>query len=459
MDKYKNIFWHQGINIYDTEEIEKNKKILNAVRHLENDVTKSFLNVIGNTDRKVIDALIEKIININNVSIKFSPIIEYGFQITDSDKEKYRNHQNKFLLKLISKLTPKLSGSAEDGDRISIPDGAIYDKSTVILIETKTQSPLYENQVKRHIKNYAPDAIEIEITWEEIYDLLHEIALTTSEKDNFLISQFCEYLDIIGLSNFHRLYKDDFESFTFIPGAENEQRLQQLYRIMSKLKKLHIDLWERWGKYNFIEKKFGQVRQNSEVLWFGYYNFNDLAKHTNLNFTINKEGLFIDVNAEISTSFKKFLNNINKNISQFDSLFEKAKFNYFVELSTKLPLGPEVSNRFYWKSAYVIPQSEVNGRSILEKISQIKDNFPEYVDKMIAEVENNSKYTLNDTAYVKRRYFGKNCKNMNPKSFCVMRVRHLIGKDTIVGMDREALLEQIIKVSDGFKEVSRFANS
>ncbi|GAI56094.1 unnamed protein product, partial [marine sediment metagenome] len=50
------------------------------------------------------------------------------------------------LLKLISKLTEKIeNGVSKDVIKGSIPDAAIYDNSTVILIEAKTQIPLYRN--------------------------------------------------------------------------------------------------------------------------------------------------------------------------------------------------------------------------------------------------------------------------------------------------------------------------
>ena len=121
-------------------------------------------------------------------------------------------------------------------------------------------------------------------------------------------------------------------------------------------------------------------------------------------------------------------------------------------------MAPESANRFYWKKVHTIPKPEINGESMLKHISEIVLNFPGYRDEMIAEVENYSVNTVNNTAYVKRTYCGGKCKKMNPKSFCVIRMSHLIDKKTLIGMDREVLLNRIIQVSKAFKKVIRFAN-
>jgi len=75
---------------------------------------------------------------------------------------------------------------------------------------------------------------------------------------------------------------------------------------------------------------------------------------------------------------------------------------------------------------------------------------------MIKEVENNYKYSLKDTRYVKKTYSGN--KKMHPLSFCVIRFRYLIKKNYILLMKREDLLKRIIMVSKEFKKLINFAN-
>jgi hypothetical protein len=53
--KYSNIFWHQGVRIFE-EEILKRKKGRVKVAHLENDVTKALINLFQHCRPKVLKA-------------------------------------------------------------------------------------------------------------------------------------------------------------------------------------------------------------------------------------------------------------------------------------------------------------------------------------------------------------------------------------------------------------------
>ena len=52
--KYSNIFWHQGVKVFE-EDIINSEKGRIRVAHLENDVTKTLINYFGaNTTKKTI---------------------------------------------------------------------------------------------------------------------------------------------------------------------------------------------------------------------------------------------------------------------------------------------------------------------------------------------------------------------------------------------------------------------
>lgn len=421
MDKWKNIFWHQGYKIYDSEEILKKKKILNRVNQLENHITKSLLNVLEYANNKVIHKFIRELCKINKVKMNFSNNIKYEFQI--NDRSKFKKYKNQYLLKLISKLTEKIeNGVSKDVIKGSIPDAAIYDNSTVILIEAKTQIPLYRNQIENHISNYIPNAVEIEITWEEIFDIFREISTRINKKDKFLLSHYCNYLDIIALSNFNRFDEEDFSSLTFLLDYDNEQRVQQLRKILTKIKKLDLELWEKWGKLNFLSKKFGRITKKGEGIWFAYYSHEDKASHANLNFVIHSDGFYIDVNAETSKSFRRFVDSIKKRNNQFDYLINNIRFDFKVVLWTKLPLAPERQNKFYWKEIYEITKKNINSKNILKKIDLIEQNFEQIVKKMISEVESSYKYSPDNTKYTKyfKRTYISGRKIKKPLSSCVI---------------------------------------
>ncbi len=53
--KYSNIFWHQGVRIFE-EMILKSKQGQIKVAHLENDVTKALINLFQHCSPKVMKA-------------------------------------------------------------------------------------------------------------------------------------------------------------------------------------------------------------------------------------------------------------------------------------------------------------------------------------------------------------------------------------------------------------------
>ncbi len=92
--KYTNIFWHQGIKIFEQDYL-KSKTGRMRVAHLENDVTKSLLNVLQYTSPQVLKSLLSMI------SVKDPPeSFDFDFQVT-ADRD-YRDRKKKIMLAIIS---------------------------------------------------------------------------------------------------------------------------------------------------------------------------------------------------------------------------------------------------------------------------------------------------------------------------------------------------------------------
>ena len=144
-DKYSNIFWHQGVRLFE-EEFLKTKGGLIRIQHLENDVTKALLNVFENCDKKVLNDFLK------HVGID-KPEGNFGFDFQVTDTEIYRQKNNRVMLSIIAQVTPKKSVPNYEVVK-SIPDACIFNEDTAVLIEAKTQSPLIEEQIDSHIENY-----------------------------------------------------------------------------------------------------------------------------------------------------------------------------------------------------------------------------------------------------------------------------------------------------------------
>ena len=160
LQKYSNIFWHEGVKIFKVNILDtENGRI--RVDHLENDVTKALLNVFEHCGDKVLSAFL-RMINVKKAPSAF----EYDFQVTES--EKISQQTTKIMLSIVSNSFQTKSYPKYSVER-SRPDACIYSADTAILIEAKTQSPLIEEQIDSHIKEYlGSSAIKRIITWEDI---------------------------------------------------------------------------------------------------------------------------------------------------------------------------------------------------------------------------------------------------------------------------------------------------
>ena len=67
--KYNNIFWYQGLKAFDEERLKSTDSQL-KISHLENDVTKSLLNVFQPADKKYLQKFLQSSIDINGYGEK-----------------------------------------------------------------------------------------------------------------------------------------------------------------------------------------------------------------------------------------------------------------------------------------------------------------------------------------------------------------------------------------------------
>jgi hypothetical protein len=455
MKKYQNIFWHQGIKIYEDNEI-KDKKNLQAIDHLENDVTKSFLNILQYTDPIVIKTIIENINRKNNTTVSLKSKIQYDFQITD--KSIFTRYPHKFFLTIISQLTPIDPKDAKFVNEWSIPDAAIFDDETVLLIEVKTQSPLSISQIQSHIANFVPNATEISFYWEEIFDVLLELRDKLNEKDRFLIKQFYDYLDMIDLSNFHKFTEDDFRAFKHPKkgGSYNaDERLDRLKKVKNKILKLDRQIWER---LSFKEKRFGRVNQLYEYLWFGYYP--NTIEWINLNFFMGKFGFHIVANAEKKDTFSKYYKQLKKYPEKFDRLIPDIDLDFNVLLYTQLPLQPEIQGNYYMKRVARIPKQEITATKILNEIESIKGNLDKYKIIMFEEIKRDPlKNSQKNIDYLSKTFFGEKKQKMIFNSKCALRFNYLIPRTRVINMEHDELIANIIQGSIEMKKLVDFGNA
>ena len=104
----------------------------------------------------------------------------FDFQVTDT--EYLRQKPNRMMLSIVSSSTKKISNPSYQVVQ-SVPDACIHSHDTAILIEAKTQSPLVEEQIESHIRQYLGTATRNKVvTWEDIIEKLRMLS-KASQRD------------------------------------------------------------------------------------------------------------------------------------------------------------------------------------------------------------------------------------------------------------------------------------
>ena len=91
--KYSNIFWHQGIKIFE-ENLLKTDTGRIKVEHLENDVTKALLNLFEHCSPIVLKSFL------NLISIK-EPAHAFSFEFQVTDSSNYKKIRNRIFLAIV----------------------------------------------------------------------------------------------------------------------------------------------------------------------------------------------------------------------------------------------------------------------------------------------------------------------------------------------------------------------
>lgn len=193
--KYKNIFWSQGVTDIDfDDDMQRNK-----LDQIENDVTKSFLNLLELGSDKILEILLKMIDE--DLSKNKSDQVDYKFQVN-----KHGSYERKlnYIISLRSKRFDTEITSFDIERSYERPDGLLLSDDFSILFEVKTKSPLDKKQIKDYnTKFYNSKASVTTLFWEDIYSELEKVELKgLNSKERFLLTQFLQYLELINLAGF-----------------------------------------------------------------------------------------------------------------------------------------------------------------------------------------------------------------------------------------------------------------
>lgn len=381
--KYSNIFWHQGVKIFEEDFLRSEKGKL-RVRHLENDVTKALLNVFEHCSKKPLGVFLQLL------DVKQSPeTFTFDFQTTNT--ETYRRKKNRIMLSLISAATRRESGSAYSVET-SRPDACIFNEDTAILIEAKTQSPLIDEQVESHIKHYLGTAVKRVLTWEDLSEKLKSIK-STDVCDKLLLSQFAEFLSLIGLAEFQGFSASDFEMLGAIGKLTKEDYLD-FKRLFHRKAERFMELLHEQVQHELAFKnhdhQVGRVDPNYPVVWSAFY-FNDddkthVNEYPNVNFIYNDQGMQLSFNAETRPAIDKIVSFIKREPERFNGLAKNLSGFHF-SLYYKYQYLPQ--NHFIWSLVPGYPKAmpDFNAETALATLEKFGQSWQDHTKTLFFEME------------------------------------------------------------------------
>jgi len=310
-------------------------------KQIEDNTTKALVNTLKYSERGLLSCFLEK----NSIKVK-KGAVSYDLQAAEN---------------------------------LSRPDAVIEVGKIKILIESKIDCQLEEDQINRHLssiqKGYliciTPRERDKEIvqkiggknarfiTWNEIYICFKKYKKNTkNEKTRFLIQQFLDYLEAINMAPFTGWSNNDFEAFLYTkdnPKKEHRQmvkkKLEQYLKELNKLTSkdgLLKDLKTSMGNMNSPKSIWGVLCKPPLKNKVSIAHFNFWLDSNNFGIGVEIEGkpAALKMKKNIISKKTTFLN-ILKNLEGFDlTISEKFPTNrprhYNVKDRVKIALGPHI---------------------------------------------------------------------------------------------------------------------
>jgi len=419
--KYSNIFWHQGVKMFAREQLDR-PGMRSRIEHLENDVTKALLNLFEHCDNRILGEFL-KFIGVHDHPASFA----FDFQVRDTSA--YRNHRNRIMLSLVGAACEIRSEPAYAAEK-SIPDACIFNDTTAILIEAKTQSALIPEQIESHVRQYFGTATARKTkTWEEVSERLSGLK-ALDDRSELLASHFRAFLELIGLAEFKGFQTSDFETLWSIHGIGREEFMDSKAIVHAKIDKYMKQLSEA------VNPVLASLPFAVHVppLRYGpgdwaaiYFHNNDAGLHINhypnitLQFASN--GIEVAVNAEMQHSFETVLRRMEaapERLSRLMSHFD----DYRVSLHWKLQYLPKDNFIVDLVPGYPQPASRVGSDSLRTDIDSMRETWGKYRTTLLYRMEQGKllqeqgrRFTAKELAHARDR---------NPKPNFVFKLEKLL---------------------------------
>jgi hypothetical protein len=178
---------------------------------------------------------------------------------------------------------------------LGLPDALIYHlPEFAVIIESKLGSTVTEGQLNAHASAAGwPDYQRVDLTWRQIHRVFQDVR-EEGNRESFLLEQFSQYLEMIGVTGFTGFNRFDFDYF-----IEGEADYRPTLR--AKLGAFGAEVWRRLPPYlqsAYPDPYIGAFKERGvRGVWLAFRPVQDESdpfRQCNLTLELNESGLSIN---------------------------------------------------------------------------------------------------------------------------------------------------------------------
>jgi hypothetical protein len=380
-DFHKNIFYfYRG----------PKQKRQNLEQQLEDNTTKALINVLENCNRKVVNAFLEHI----NIKLSKSDQIQFDLQNPTIGIEKIFNKNQKILLAIVENDLPKNKSILEELNELRIfpkgdsrPDGWIYGQDFVVLIESKVgESPLEPKQMEKHWKKLSFDGIDSPEwrlkRWEDVHNFFSKCLPELAGKDEWLVKQFKQYLEVTGMAGFFGFEKSIFEFF--VQEEKDTHTKEWIRKAMIGMAEKLLNCDDGLKKLDsfYSDSHLGKFNKDDSHFWVAFGPKNKYGDSAHLTMSIHENGIDVFVNVENQLAMKSLKTRIREDRAELRENISNVPLPFLVQIEKRKEVRIHV-----WHS-YIIAQ--INALTVDKVPYGLKDpqsSSFDYAFKLINEID------------------------------------------------------------------------
>lgn len=215
--------YHHNIFYYYTG---AKQSVHSREQQLENNTTKALINTLEHCNSQVVIEFLRWL------GITATEPVEFELQKATISKGDVESKSQRLLLGLTpsrvgNEFWTELATPVSDG---SLPDAWIYGSDYIVLIESKTAGNLDPGQTQRHFQKLRAWKDQQPMckvrTWAEVHRFFRTLLDKLVDKDRWIVGQFTQYLEGIGLAEFTGFAPEVFDNFIARSDEDARQRVR-----------------------------------------------------------------------------------------------------------------------------------------------------------------------------------------------------------------------------------------